>query len=156
MAGVLLLTYFLISHHPRDPRQPAVPLRVHESTHSDDITTLSFASASIPGMKVILSGSSDGLVTTSNAEEEDGDNAILNVGNWGCSVSQAGWIRNSTGARIWVSSDMETFSTWTDEVRLITSSTYGRSPDLYNDLSLKFYKILTFAPRPSMGTVRRG
>ncbi|TFK74385.1 WD40 repeat-like protein [Pluteus cervinus] len=99
-----------------DPRQPAAPLRTHSSTHSDDVTVVSFAASSIPGMKVLLSASSDGLISTSNSEEDDEDEAVLNVGNWGCSVAQAGWIYNTTGLKIWASSDMETFSTWTDEL----------------------------------------
>lgn len=103
----------------RDPRQPAVPLRTHGSTHSDDITSVSFAPADL-GMprNTLLSASSDGLVSTSNADEADEDEAVLHVGNWGCSISQVGWINASSGAKVWAASDMETFSTWTHEVRL--------------------------------------
>jgi hypothetical protein len=66
--------------------------------------------------KVLLSTSSDGLVSTSNALEGDEDEAILHVGNWGCSISQGGWISDARGTRIWAASDMETFSYWSDEV----------------------------------------
>lgn len=97
----------------RDPRQPAAPLRTHGSTHSDDITVVQFA-PSRPG--ILLTASSDGLITLSNAEEPDEDEAVINVGNWGCSVSQAGWMPDES--QIWAASDMETFSTWSDEVRL--------------------------------------
>ncbi|KAF9475892.1 WD40 repeat-like protein, partial [Pholiota conissans] len=99
-----------------DPRQPATPLRTHASTHSDDITTLSFAPSRDPSTNcnVILSGSSDGLLCTSNADEDDEDESTIQVGNWGCSISQAGWIYNDDPdkASIWAGSDMETFSTW--------------------------------------------
>lgn len=67
---------------------------------------------------MLLSGSSDGLICTSNADEEDEDEALLHVGNWGCGVSQAGWISVSAGAQAWAGSDMETFSCWSDEVGL--------------------------------------
>ncbi|KAF8624583.1 hypothetical protein AX15_005804 [Amanita polypyramis BW_CC] len=103
--------------HYWDPRKPSAPLRTHGSTHSDDITTLSFSS--LTSEKIVLSGSSDGLVSLSNADEEDEDEAIIHVANWGCSISQAGWIpgpNGQGGASIWAASDMETFSTWTSEL----------------------------------------
>ncbi|KAF8351007.1 WD40 repeat-like protein [Amanita rubescens] len=100
--------------HFWDPRNASVPLRTHSSTHSDDITTLSFSSSATD--KIVLSGSSDGLITLSNADEEDEDEAVLHVANWGCSISQAGWIPGEGGAKIWAASDMETFSTWTYEL----------------------------------------
>ncbi|PPQ73505.1 hypothetical protein CVT24_007651 [Panaeolus cyanescens] len=98
-----------------DPRQPAAPLRTHSSTHSDDITTVSFSPSSY-GQQVLLSGSSDGLVSISNPSEDDEDEAPLNVGNFGCSVSQAGWIHGAQPgqAAIWAASDMETFNVYPD------------------------------------------
>ncbi|KAG6867755.1 hypothetical protein C0993_011635, partial [Termitomyces sp. T159_Od127] len=114
-----------------DPRQPAAPLRIHGSTHSDDITNVSFAHADL-GMprNTLLSASSDGLVSTSNADEADEDEAVLHVGNWGCSISQVGWTQASSGAKIWAASDMETFSTWTHELDLCQSLDI-RSPVLH-------------------------
>ncbi|KAG5731985.1 WD repeat-containing protein 89 [Termitomyces sp. T112] len=114
-----------------DPRRPAAPLRTHGSTHSDDITTMCFAHADL-GMprNTLLSASSDGLVSTSNADETDEDEAVLHVGNWGCSISQAGWIQASSGVKIWAASDMETFSTWTHELDLCQSLDI-RSPVLH-------------------------
>ncbi|KAF5321773.1 hypothetical protein D9619_001185 [Psilocybe cf. subviscida] len=104
-----------------DPRKPSTPLRVHESTHSDDITTLSFA----PEGKgnILLSGSSDGLLCTSNADEDDEDEAVIQVGNWGCSISQAGWIHGADddSAAVWAGSDMETFSTWKSDLDQLLS-----------------------------------
>ncbi|KAK0467894.1 WD40-repeat-containing domain protein [Desarmillaria tabescens] len=77
-----------------DPRQPATPLRTHGSTHSDDITVLQFA-----------------------PDNDDEDEAVQQVANWGCSVSQAGFMASSgVPPRIWASSDMETFSTWSNEL----------------------------------------
>ncbi|KAJ7667620.1 hypothetical protein DFH06DRAFT_1183066 [Mycena polygramma] len=86
-----------------DPRQPATPLRTHSSTHSDDVTVLSF------------SPDSPNILITSTADEDDEDEAVIHVGVWNTSVSQAGWSHSSSGAKIWASSDMETFSTWSDE-----------------------------------------
>ena len=106
----------------RDPRQPATPVRTHGSTHSDDITALSYAhTRNESNQNIILSGSTDGLVSISNADEDDEDEAVVQVRNWGCSISQAGWIHGRSGsgsksATIWAASDMETFSTWTNEV----------------------------------------
>ncbi|KAI0356523.1 WD40 repeat-like protein [Trametes cingulata] len=104
-----------------DPRNPAAPLRVHSSTHSDDITALHFfrpASSSTPHTgNLLLSASSDGLICTSNADEIDEDEAGLHAGNWGCSVAQAGWLHDRAGRpAAWASSDMETFSVWTTEL----------------------------------------
>ncbi|KAF7301573.1 WD40 repeat-like protein [Mycena indigotica] len=98
-----------------DPRQPAAPLRRHTSTHSDNVTVLQY-SPDTPNL--LLSASTDGLISTSIATEDDEDEAVVHVGFWNCSVSQAGWIHSSTttGVKIWGHSDMETFSTWSDEV----------------------------------------
>ncbi|KAJ6516287.1 WD40-repeat-containing domain protein [Mycena sanguinolenta] len=111
-----------------DPRQPAAPLRTHSSTHSDDVTVLHFSPNS---QNVLLSASSDGLISTSTADEDDEDEAVVNVGSWNTSVSQAGWIHTSSGAKIWAHSDMETFSTWSDELDLLQSQDI-REPSLHN------------------------
>ncbi|KAJ8094499.1 hypothetical protein AAF712_013834 [Marasmius tenuissimus] len=94
-----------------DSRKPTAPIRTHSSTHSDDITALHFQSSTSPS-PLLLSASADGLISTSNAEEDDEEEAGMHVGNWGCSVAQVGWV----GERIWGSSDMETFSTWSAEL----------------------------------------
>ncbi|KAJ3757092.1 WD40-repeat-containing domain protein [Lentinula raphanica] len=109
-----------------DPRQPTAPLRTHTSTHSDDITAVHF-SPSKPD--VLLTASSDGLLSLSNSNEIDEDEAVMNVGNWGCSISQAGWLPD--GSRIWCASDMETFSSWSGELDLIQSHDI-RAPCLHS------------------------
>ncbi|KAJ7499321.1 WD40-repeat-containing domain protein [Mycena latifolia] len=115
-----------------DPRQPAAPLRTHGSTHSDDITVLRF-SPDAPNL--LLSASTDGLISTSTADEDDEDEAVVHVGAWNTSVSQAGWIHSASasaaGPKIWGSSDMETFSTWSDELDLLQSQDI-RAPSLHN------------------------
>lgn len=111
----------------RDPRSPVAPIRTHTSTHSDDITALHFlrpsssSSTSSPAPshpRTLLSASSDGLISVSNADEEDEDEAVIQVSNWGCSISQVGWFHQNRGPSryVWAASDMETFSTWTHEV----------------------------------------
>jgi hypothetical protein len=109
----------------RDPRQPTIPIRRHSSTHSDDITTVSFLPVKDhpTGRNILLSGSTDGLLCTSYADEDDEDEAIIQVGNLGSSISQAGWIHGGWAANldtphaaIWAATDMETFSTWTSDV----------------------------------------
>ncbi|KAF7331724.1 WD40 repeat-like protein [Mycena kentingensis (nom. inval.)] len=113
-----------------DPRQPAAPLRTHSSTHSDDVTVLRFSPAA---PNLLLSASTDGLICTSTADEDDEDEAVVHVGSWNCSVSNAGWIYSSpsSGAKIWGHSDMETFSTWSDELDLRQSQDI-RDPSLHN------------------------
>lgn len=102
----------------RDPRNPAAPLRAHESTHSDDITALHFSKSQ---NNLLLSASSDGLICTSNAVEDDEDEAGLHVGNVGSSVAQAGWMSEAGGSTsVWAASDMETFSIWSHEVKQIS------------------------------------
>lgn len=104
----------------RDPRNPVAPLRRHSSTHSDDITSIKFSPQG--SSEILLSASTDGLVCTSNPREEDEDEAGLHVGNWGCSVSKAGWMSRhgsatgSTNPACWAASDMETLGLWSDEV----------------------------------------
>ncbi|KAF7982287.1 hypothetical protein HWV62_28948 [Athelia sp. TMB] len=100
-----------------DPRAPRAPLHTHSATHSDDVTAVHFHA----GGGTLLTASSDGLVCTSRAGEADEDEAVLHVGNWGCSVAQAGWVRVSAGAQVWAASDMETFSCWTGELDLLQS-----------------------------------
>ena len=95
----------------RGPRQPIAPLYKHPSAHSDDITTISSHPAVSPPL--ILSGSSDGLLTISNPAETDEGEAMLRVRSWGTSISQAGWYCSSANVSsfgVWAASDMETFS----------------------------------------------
>ena len=61
----------------RDPRQPIAPLYTHSSTHSDDIKTIPFHPA--VSSPLILSGSSDGLLTISNPTETDEDETYTSV-----------------------------------------------------------------------------
>lgn len=96
----------------RDPRAPGAPTHTHASTHSDDITVLSFRETS--DGPLLLSASSDGLVCTSNPLEQDEDEAALNVANFGSSIAHAGW---SASGHVWASSDMETAAIWNCEVR---------------------------------------
>ncbi|KAL0949042.1 hypothetical protein HGRIS_009135 [Hohenbuehelia grisea] len=109
-----------------DTRQNSVPIRTHSSTHSDDVTVVRFhptQNSSDP--RLLLSASSDGLLSISNVDEDDEDEAVLHVANWGCSIAQAGWIpsRNGrNGPSVWASSDMETFSTWSNELDSLHST----------------------------------
>ncbi|KAH8113298.1 WD40 repeat-like protein [Phellopilus nigrolimitatus] len=103
-----------------DPRNPVAPLRRHSSTHSDDITAVHFAHSG--STAALLSASTDGLVCTSNPLEEDEDEASLSVGNWGCSISKAGWVHggdSANGPKVWAVSDMETISMWSDDLDII-------------------------------------
>jgi WD40 repeat protein len=107
--GTVLLKGEDASIHFWDARKPTVPIFSHTSTHSDDITSLHFH-PTIPDR--LLSASSDGLLSITNAAEQDEDEAVEHVGNWGCSVAQTGWYHDG----VWAASDMETFSLWTSEL----------------------------------------
>lgn len=97
------------SIHFWDSRNPTVPIFSHTSTHSDDITSIHFH-PTLPDR--LLSASSDGLLSITNTAEQDEDEAVEHVGNWGCSIAQAGWYYDG----VWAASDMETFSLWTSEL----------------------------------------
>ncbi len=129
-----IILYWFVMHHLlqkmrfpiqcRDVRKPNVPLRKHTYAHSDDITAVHFLKnpygpvTALP-QDLLLSASSDGLISISNAHEDDEDESVLHVGNFGCSVAQAGWIYDAESPRVWASSDMETFSVWSQEVDFV-------------------------------------
>jgi WD40 repeat protein len=103
-----------------DIRSPAQVVRTHTSTHSDDITNIAFFPHSDRG--TLLSSSTDGLLALSNSLEEDEDEAVVSIANWGTSISKMGFLDGdeNTG-KIWAASDMETFSVWNMEVRFSTN-----------------------------------
>jgi WD40 repeat protein len=100
--------------HIFDTRSPGGALRSHSQTHSEDVATVRFA----PGRRLLLSAGTDGLVCTSDPDQDDEDEAGVHVGNWGCSVARAGWIEGAQPGKpaVWAASDMETFSLWSEEV----------------------------------------
>jgi WD40 repeat protein len=91
-----------------DVRKPTVKTHSHTSTHSDDITVVQFN----PSTNKLLSASTDGLLSLSDPSESDEDEAVIQVGNWGTSIAQAGWHKDG----VWASSDMETFSLWSNDL----------------------------------------
>lgn len=94
-------------------RNTITPLHIHSSTHSDDITAIHFHPNS---SETLLSASSDGLLSLSQAKEADEDEAVTHVVNWGCSIAKAGWLSLNDGQYgVWAGSDMETFGTWSQE-----------------------------------------
>jgi hypothetical protein len=100
-----------------DPRNPSAPAYRHSSTHSDEVTHLSFlpassfSSSSVPA-KLLLSGSVDGCVALSNAAEHDEDEAVQAEENWNASIAGAGAYGWSGGMRVWARSDMDTLAGW--------------------------------------------
>jgi WD40 repeat protein len=97
-------------------RNATQPTHVSTSAHSDDITSLAFHPSK---PHVLLSGSTDGLLCTTDIREPNEDESGLHVGNWGCSIAKAGWTGARDGSQhdIWAHSDMQTLSTWSEEVR---------------------------------------
>ena len=109
------------SIHFWDARRPTVPIFSHTSTHSDDITSLHFHPTISDRL---LSASSDGLLSITNTVEQDEDEAVEHVANWGCSVAQTGWYHDG----VWAASDMETFSLWTSELDKVLEPNFKEIP----------------------------
>ena len=94
-----------------DIRSSNKVIRTHNSTHSDDITNIIFLPH--PNAETIISTSTDGLISSSNPLEDDEDEAVVNVANWGVSISKTGvFLSSGESSSIWAASDMETLSTW--------------------------------------------
>jgi len=89
---------------------------------------------------VLLSASSDGLLSLTNAHEADEDEAVQEVANWGCSIAKAGWYANEpTGEyNVWASSDMETFGTWKSNLDVLVDYGDIRQPNLHNQWSTNY------------------
>lgn len=70
----------------------------------------------------------------------DEDESGLYVGNWGCSISNAGWTDSNIGhgggmdGAIWAHSDMQTFSLWNEEVMLSSAPQPSFSSELMRTL----------------------
>ncbi|TXT05709.1 uncharacterized protein COLE_07029 [Cutaneotrichosporon oleaginosum] len=95
-----------------DTRNASVPAYRHSSTHSDEITHLSFLSHADVPAKLLLSGSVDGCVALSNAAEHDEDDAVQAEENWNASIAGAGAYAWAGGMRVWARSDMDTLAGW--------------------------------------------
>jgi WD repeat-containing protein 89 len=98
---------------------------MHTSTHSEDITCLSFR-PTLTDANLILSGSSDGLVCISDSHQSDEDEACLHVANTEASIARVGWmsltgLNDPQAAKVWSASDMETMAVWSSDVRLTFS-----------------------------------
>ncbi|KAE8222006.1 hypothetical protein CF326_g8455 [Tilletia indica] len=86
-----------------DLRSPAAPLFTYSESHSDDVSTLSFCpslpstssspSGVVPRSALLLSGSTDGLLSIFNTAvaQGDEDDAVVRVQNLGASLARVGW-----------------------------------------------------------------
>jgi len=105
-----------------DIRSERQPTHINTSAHSDDISTIRFHSET---PHILLSASTDGLLCTTDVRVVDEDESGIHVGNWGCSISNAGWVNtdisagNGKNACIWAHSDMQTVSLWSNELDLV-------------------------------------
>lgn len=89
-------------------------MATHSSTHSDDITTLELMPPiSGPGPDcLLLSGSTDGLVSLTDIKETDEDEAVWAAENWGVSIANAGVYQVGKTTKVWARSDMDQVATW--------------------------------------------
>ncbi|CAD6968660.1 unnamed protein product [Tilletia controversa] len=88
-----------------DLRSPAVPLFTYSESHSDDVSSLAFCPSSsfsssskspagaVPRSALLLSGSTDGLLSIFNTAvaQGDEDDAVVRVQNLGASLARVGW-----------------------------------------------------------------
>ena len=125
-----------------DTRSPSEPLYTHSTTHSDDITSLTFlpptssyaaplpkeSSSELPTPPLLLlSGSTDGLLALTNPKESDEEEAFYGAEGLDGSVAKAGWYRamvdepdkkrrrgagKRQGLKVWGRSDMDSVGTW--------------------------------------------
>lgn len=105
-----------------DTRSTKQPVYTHSSTHSDDITHLSLLPPSTSFLprssnrplpdRLLLSGSTDGLVALTDYKESDEDEAVHSAENFGQSIAKAGWYEHKGQMRIWGRSDMDSLGIW--------------------------------------------
>ena len=81
-----------------DVRQPAAPQSKYNEVHSDDVTVLAYHPDSAQHAGILLSGSTDGLVSAIDTTIAEEDDAVISVGNTGNSVARAGWIYSSASS----------------------------------------------------------
>ncbi|SYW75484.1 uncharacterized protein UBRO2_00718 [Ustilago bromivora] len=75
-----------------DVRSAAAPQSKYNEVHSDDVTVLKYHPDSAAHRGILLSGSTDGLVSAIDTTIPEEDDAVISVGNTGNSVARAGWF----------------------------------------------------------------
>ncbi|SNX83513.1 uncharacterized protein MEPE_02220 [Melanopsichium pennsylvanicum] len=76
-----------------DIRNPAAGVKSkYNEVHSDDITVLQYHPDHVNHKGILLSGSTDGLVSAIDTRISEEDDAVISVGNTGNSVAKAGWL----------------------------------------------------------------
>ncbi|EST05851.1 WD40 repeat [Kalmanozyma brasiliensis GHG001] len=81
-----------------DIRSLAAPRSKYNEVHSDDITVLQYHPDAANHAGILLSGSTDGLVSAIDTTIAEEDDAVISVGNTGNSVARAGWIYSTSSA----------------------------------------------------------
>ncbi|SOV09908.1 uncharacterized protein UDID_03827 [Ustilago sp. UG-2017a] len=81
-----------------DVRSAAAPQSKYNEVHSDDVTALQYHPDSAAHGGILLSGSTDGLVSAIDTTIPEEDDAVISVGNTGNSVARAGWFYSSSSS----------------------------------------------------------
>ena len=126
-----------------DVRSAAAPNSKYNEVHSDDITVLQYHPDAVNHSGILLSGSTDGLVSAIDTTIAEEDDAVVSVGNTGNSVARAGWIYSSTSSS---SSSSTTTTTRATAAAAMDTSMDGNEAD---DLS----QVEIEARRRALGTV---
>lgn len=81
-----------------DIRSVAAPKSKYNEVHSDDVTVLEYHPDAANHAGILLSGSTDGLVSAIDTTIAEEDDAVISVGNTGNSVARAGWLYGSSSS----------------------------------------------------------
>lgn len=81
-----------------DIRSTTAPKSKYNQVHSDDVTVLQYHPDAASHSGILLSGSTDGLVSAIDTTIPEEDDAVISVGNTGNSVARAGWIYSSSSS----------------------------------------------------------
>lgn len=91
-----------------DVRSVAAPKSKYNEVHSDDVTVLQYHPDAANHAGILLSGSTDGLVSAIDTTIAEEDDAVISVGNTGNSVARAGWLSSSSSSLHTTAAAMDT------------------------------------------------
>ncbi|SPO32270.1 uncharacterized protein UTRI_02827 [Ustilago trichophora] len=113
-----------------DIRAPVAPSSKYNEVHSDDVTVLQYHPDHVNHSGILLSGSTDGLVSAIDTAIAEEDDAVISVGNTGNSVAKAGWIPSSSSSTTKSAGSMDTTMDSSEASDLSQTETESRRRNL--------------------------